>query len=321
VRSRAIDGRSRSRVPALLALTFLSFSVPSLQAQVSDALASHWGAARNRESTNHMWSLGFDILLLSQFDSRWIDADTPTYIEYKNLTTTVGYNYFSYGYQLSWPGMGFGNSTPVFAVSGVAGFTSDDWTRTGQDGLHDYRRYPHVQRPNPASGDKLFGVAIEASQWWSFHFWSIDWDVYPTAATTWGTHLQEASLSLGASAGFWKVRLQGEAVQGWFLDHSSIVLPAQIRPQLDDAYVRYLVDFGFDRTRFGRMGRYIPSMGVNVAFSSGHFRDEEEKLLSLYFDFPSAYPGDSVRLEATNDMLGGKDRGPTGGLRITYVGR
>jgi hypothetical protein len=292
-----------------------------LHAQVADPLASHWGAARLREPTDSLWSGSANILLLSQFDSRWIDADNSNYIEYDHLTTTVGYNYVSIGRQRSWPHTGWLNSTPTLAFSWVFGFTSDRWTKKGQDGLHDFRRYPHVKRPNPASGDVLAGMTTEASQWWEFHLLWIDWEVYPTAAVTLGTHLEEASISLGASAEFWKVRLQGEAVQGWLLDGSSHVLPSQIRGELDDAYVRYLVDFGFDRNRFGRMGRYIPAMGVNVAFSSGHFRGEEEKLLSLYFDFPSAFPSDSFRLEATNDMLGGKDRGPTGGLRLTYVRR
>jgi hypothetical protein len=40
----------------------------------------------------------------------------------------------------------------------------------------------------------------------------------------------------------------------------------------------------------------------------------------VFVDFPSV-SNDSFRLEMVNDLLGKKDSGPTGGLRLTYVAR
>ena len=102
--------------------------------------------------------------------------------------------------------------------------------------------------------------------------------------------------------------------------HSSIG-PALVATNLRDGYWRGQAYLAFDRNRFGRMTAYIPSFGLAVAFGPGHFVGEEEMPLSVFFEFPSWLPNDSFRLEAVNDMLLDKDRGPTGGVRLTYVWR
>jgi hypothetical protein len=126
---------------------------------------------------------------------------------------------------------------------------------------------------------------------------------------------------VGGSVRFWKLRVQAGATQGWLFDLPPHVHPVEVASQLEGGYHRFEFSAAFDRQRFGNFVRYVPSGGLAVAISSGHIVGEDETLMSVFFDFPSAIPNHSVRVEAVNDALAGKDRGPTGGLRVTYVAR
>ncbi len=293
--------------------------------QLPDAFARHFGASRTHE-VGIRWSVGMGIMLLTQFDSRWVeglDAYDPArgpemYDQFDDLRTTVGYNYVSLGAQRSWPNVGPGG-TAVLSASITGGVTSDEYTRTGQNGLHDFRRFPHVQRATVDDGVHLYGGELEASYWWRLHFWGIDLDLHPHLGGGWSSYHREATASAAIGVRALLFRLQGGLTGGLLYGRSGIQ-PAAVGTRLDDSYWSFDVSLAFDRTRYGSAAAYIPSGGFAVTRSSGIFVGQPETLLSVFFDFPS-FSNDSFRLEVVNDLLADKDRGPTGGLRLTYVHR
>lgn len=294
-------------------------SSPSVEAQLPDAFAGHFGAVRVRE-TGIKRSVGGGVMLLTQYGSRWKDPGWPpaTPTDYSELETTAAYTYVTAGVARNW--LAPGPDGKVLAeLSGFVGRTLDGVARGAQDGLHDFRRFPHVPRGDVADA-WIGGLELAGSYWIGFGFCGIEVDLWPTLAGSAGVHHSEYSAAFGGGVEFWKVRLQGEMRRGWFFLRDWIE-PVEVERILEeDGYQKLDVLLAFDRKDFGNMARVIPSFGVGVQSSTGIFIGERETFLSLFFEFP-VRGNDSVHVETVNDMLAGKDRGPTGGLRFTYVVR
>lgn len=289
------------------------------QAQLADAFAGHFGASRTYE-TGIRWSASLGVMLLTEFGSRWV-PDGEVYWQYDSLRTTVGYNYLSGGAQRSWrvgPG-----GLAVLSGSLTAGFTSDRFTRAAQDALHDFRRFPHVQRGDVHDRAVLHGVELEAMYWWRFRPTlfgrAVDLDVHPHLGGVWSSYHREGSAGAAAGVGFWILRLQAGAFRGLLYDRAEI-RPAAVARRLQDGYEKLDVSLFFDRSRYAPGARYFLSGGAALSWSSGVFIGQRERLLSLFVEFPVRSTR-TVRFEFVNDLVNDKDRGPTGGLRLTYVAR
>ena len=302
---------------AVVTAAMLLAAPTGAEAQLADAFAGHFGGTRTRESAVD-WSASLGVLLLTQYGSRWKPAPSEAITDYDQLQTTVGYNYLAGGMQRSWltgPG-----GMAVVEASGSFGITSDKLTHYAQDGLHDFRRFPHVQRPAVDDGIMLYGGEVEAAYWWSWRPWVLTLDLYPTLGGGWSSYHREVSAGIGASLGLWKIRASGGLTKGWLYGQGGID-PAAVGSRLTDGYWKWEALLAFDRTKYGALTAFIPTVGAGVSGSTGIFQSESELLMSVFFEFPAFVSNDTWRVETVNDLLGDKDRGPTGGLRITYVAR
>lgn len=291
----------------------------SASGQLSDAFASHFGASRVREPTP-LKSAGVGIMLLTQYGSRWKDPPigTDTVTDYDQLGTTVGYNYLTAGVQKVLPISSPCTCSLVYGVAGMLGVTSDRLTRTGQDALHNFLRYPHVRRRAVANGDLIAGLDGDASLWRSFYWSSLTLDLFVNAGVTEATHHGEASGGLGVGVTAWLLRVQGSVHKAWWVNRS--IVPGAVGNQLKSDYWMASGLVALDRTRYPVIGGVLPAAGVGVTWSSGLFPGEEELLMSVFLEFPGG-SNDTWRFEFVNDALKDKDRGPTGGLRVVYVAR
>lgn len=313
------------RVPVLpragvVAFICLVTAAPPAEAQLADRFASHFGAARLREN-GIRWSASAGLMLLSQYGSRWKDTTVyapGTVTDYGDLKTTVGYNYVSAGVQGNW--VSGRRGIIVVETSVTMGVTSDKLSHSAQDGLHDFRRFPHVRRGDVTEGVILGGLGVEVAHWWSWFPGRLQFDVYPSVGMTYSTFHREVTYGVGAGFSFLVFRFQTELSIGDLFGQSSIE-PSEVGDILAESYATWGASIAFDRRRFRTLSSFVPSGGIAVSRSSGIFKNRPETLMSIFLDFPSFFSNDSWRIEHVNDLLGNKDRGPTGGVRLTYVAR
>lgn len=304
-------------MPSFLVAVLILLQPIALQAQLPDAFVSHFGASRTREKAD-MWSGSAGILLLSQYGSRWKDPPAfpqDTVTDYDQLDTTVGYNYLTGGRQMS---LFLGRFTLVGSLAGTVGVTSDKLTKPGQDGIHNYMRYPHVRRGNVSSGDLMIGTDVEVGVWYSRYWNPVTVDLMANVATTMATHHGEISAGLGLGLGWWIFRAQATAEQSLWIDQN--IKPALVANRLKSSYWRWSGLVTIDRNAYRFLKDLLPAIGAGVSSSSGLFPGEKEFLLSVFLEFPAG-PNATWRFEHVNDVLKDKDRGPTGGLRVVYVRR
>lgn len=304
---------------ALAAVSLLLVHAQPLGAQLPDAFAAHFGASRTRELTR-MKSGSLGIMLLSQYGSRWKDPSVyppETVTDYDQLGTTVGYNYMSAGLQHSWL-LSSCPCTLVGSASGILGVTSDRVTKAGQDGLHNYMRYPHVRRGNVAGPDWMLGGDFEVALWYSKYWNPVSLDLFVNVEATVGTHHGEQTAGGGFGLSLWMLRVQGSAQKAFWVDQS--IVPGAVAASLKSGYWMASGLATIDRTRYGALLDVLPTIGGGLTYSSGLFPGETEMLLSVFLEFPGG-SNNTWRIEHVNDVLNDKDRGPTGGLRVVYVAR
>ncbi len=228
----------------------------------------------------------------------------------------MGYNYLTLGRQMIRP---LGSFTLVGSLAGTLGVTSDYLTKPGQDGIHNYMRYPHVRRGNVSSGDLMIGADAEMGVWYSMYWSPVTVDLMASGATTLlMSHHGESSLGLGFGLSWWILRAQGMYQHSVWVDQN--IKPTRVANRLKSSYSRWSGLVAIDRNRYKSLKDLLPAIGGGVSYSSGLFPGEKEFLLSVFLEFPAG-PNATWRFEHVNDVLKDKDRGPTGGLRVVYVRR
>jgi hypothetical protein len=313
---KAFTHRASAPLARILLVCALIACPGSASAQLPDAFAAHFGGTRRRES-GPLESFELSSLLLTQYDSRWDPDFVEVLQDFDDLAITAGYNYIRYGRQYS------NSSGPGFLVSSwsvLGGFVSDGGTQKAQNALHRFLRFPFVQRDLVASDIMLAGAQLDGGYWrdWHFQHWSFSAFSHGTFLAS--TQHNDLSLGGGGLIEFWKLRAHADATFGALVWNGSVE-PAEVAMRLKDGYTRVEGYLEVDRNRYGSGASYFPGIGVGLLVSTGLFPDESEKLLSVFLDLPTGRPNDTFRFEFVNDLIGGKDRGPTGGLRLAYVAR
>lgn len=274
-----------------------------------DVLGTHFGAVRRPVIANQAWLAG-SAMLVTEFDGR-LEADVPLpgnppFIRHDNLDTTVGYNYVTVGGNwvatnnlqtwVSWL------PTPTaltLAGSIHVGWTDDPWlTRRAQNALHDFRGVTRNPRDGSSDGHAIHGFDLEALVWPERKWLAIGGHV----AVGGGRHEEAAAKMALVFRNF----VQGHVTvtHGWIRTSSG---PPGIASKLNDTYWALTGNLQF-RERYG----------VSVGYDTGLFPGEREVLISLFLGV-DVYSNWRVRGEFVNDLLGGKDRGPTGGGRLAIV--
>jgi hypothetical protein len=259
-------------------------------------------------------------MILSEYGSRWQDPlplpPTLPFTHYDDLRTTVGYNYVTLGGQNAW--LLPGPFTFVGNISGLGGVTSDWLTEFGQDGLHSYMRYPHVHRGTVEGLGGMWGAEIEASLWYSGYWTPVSLDLMVDFGASEGSHHGQGRVGAGFGMNWWLLRIQGSALKSLWVKTS--VEPTLVANQLKSDFWMASGLIALDRNAYRALSNVVPGVGAGVTYSSGLFPGEPELLISAFLEFPAG-SNNSVRLEHVNDVIKDKDRGPTGGLRVTYVVR
>ena len=295
--------------PAAFALAY----TPPLEAQSPlDIFGTHSGGSRRPAVANENW-LSLTVLLLTEFDGRFEDptmevpsGTDPVLLRHDNLQTSAGYNYLTYGGNRivdrnaeTWIPLMPHNTALTVAASGHVGFTKDTlFLAQSQTALHDFRGVTHNYRPNLEDNYYLVGGDVEAllwpeTSWFAFggHF-------------SWGTYHRERGLTVILSDRVGRTKSHLAYTKGWLWTG---VGPARVASALDDAY--WSLRGGIE---------YTDRYGLSAGYSSGVFPDEREFLLSFFVAVQLSNTR-WLRVEFVNDLLGGKDRGLTGGARIAYT--
>jgi len=312
-RGKAIGRRVR-RLGRCLAVALVAMGPGCALAGQSplDIFGSHFGGSR-RPAVAKQWWASISALLLTEFDGRLVSETplprnpNPDFVRFDGLQTSVGYNYLTVGGNLvlSYNAESFipvlpRNTALTLAVSGHLGFTLDSlFLAPGQTALHDFRGVTRNFRPNLEDNYLMIGADVEALLWPE-----TKWLAFGAHLSV-GTYHQEQGLTLILADRFGSAKSYLQLTGGWVT--TSGVGPAPVAAALDDSY--FSVRAGLEHT-----DRY----GLGVVYSTGIFPGESEFFISLH---TAVQLGSTtwLRIEHVNDLLGGKDRGPTGGARVTLA--
>jgi len=277
-----------------------------------DIFGSHFGGSRRPAVANQKWC-AITALLLTEFDGRLV-SDTPLpripapdFVRFDGLQTSVGYNYLTYGRNRvlsynaeNWLPFLPRNTALTVAASAHFGRTKDSlFLAQGQTALHDFRGVTRNFRPNLEDGYWLFGLDLEALLWPE-----TKWLAFGAHLSV-GNYHQEQGLTLILADRFGSAKSYLQLTGGWVT--TSGVGPAPVAAALDDGY--FSVRAGLEHA-----DRY----GLAVVYSTGIFPGESEFFVSLHMAIQLG-SATWLRIEHVNDLLGGKDRGPTGGARVALA--
>ena len=279
-----------------------------------DIFGTHFGGTRTPVKAPQWW-VSANFMLITEFDGRWEDSatavffpDVPELDRYDSLRTTAGYNYLTVGGQRVANNVRLGGILPQFTAVTYAsslhiGVTDDSWIQGAQNALHNFRGVTQIKRDHVSEGDILGGVDAQVLVWPQRKGWAIGGQgslttFHKEAAVTAVTRIIRPF-----GVNLHHFRLNVAATKGWIWNS---VKPERVAARLDDSYwsVRVSVE-------------HADAFGLSWTRSSGIFKGEDEDFISAFF---SAQLGATswLRFEFVNDIVGNKDRGPTGGVRIAY---